>query len=284
MNQSATTQFDFTVVTNERAAEGVWRMTLASDVARVIQPGQFVNISVPGDGAHILRIPLSFKWADAAKGTVELLYATVGEGTRRLASMRPQDTSTLVGPCGRGWWLPEAKGRCLLVSGGIGLPPVLAAARMLANVRVGFDVAVGARTQTMLIRPDVDEVMAWGAEQEGALGQAPAWDPERVVAITTDDGSVSAGTVGHYHFATDAAAQLLAERSYAQVYTCGPAVMMGIVARLAAEHGVACQTSLERMMGCGFGACSCCNVELVSGGYALCCQDGPVFDATEVVW
>jgi dihydroorotate dehydrogenase electron transfer subunit len=41
--------------------------------------------------------------------------------------------------------------------------------------------------------------------------------------------------------------------------------------------------SLERLMGCGFGACSCCNVELADGGYALCCQDGPVFDAKEVV-
>jgi dihydroorotate dehydrogenase electron transfer subunit len=37
-------------------------------------------------------------------------------------------------------------------------------------------------------------------------------------------------------------------------------------------------------MGCGFGACACCNVELAKGGYALCCQDGPVFDAEEVAW
>ncbi|MBQ9005529.1 MAG: dihydroorotate dehydrogenase electron transfer subunit, partial [Atopobiaceae bacterium] len=42
--------------------------------------------------------------------------------------------------------------------------------------------------------------------------------------------------------------------------------------------------SMERMMGCGFGACACCNVALSKGGYALCCQDGPVFDAGEVAW
>jgi dihydroorotate dehydrogenase electron transfer subunit len=60
--------------------------------------------------------------------------------------------------------------------------------------------------------------------------------------------------------------------------------MMRGVAALCAREGIACQVSMERMMGCGFGACSCCNVPLVAGGYALCCQDGPVFDATEVAW
>ena len=60
--------------------------------------------------------------------------------------------------------------------------------------------------------------------------------------------------------------------------------MMAGVARLAHEAGVACQVSMERMMGCGFGACACCNVALSKGGYALCCQDGPVFDAEEVAW
>ena len=77
---------------------------------------------------------------------------------------------------------------------------------------------------------------------------------------------------------------LIAERDYAQVYTCGPEVMMAAVARLAADHGIDCQVSREAMMGCGFGACACCNVPLASGGYALCCQDGPVFDAKEVAW
>ena len=47
---------------------------------------------------------------------------------------------------------------------------------------------------------------------------------------------------------------------------------------------IACEVSLERMMGCGFGACSCCNVALVDGTQALCCTDGPVFDARRVQW
>ena len=115
MDSRTTSLHDFTVVSNGRVADGIWRMRLSSAVAPLIRPGQFVNIAVPGDAAHILRIPLSFKRADATEGTLELLYATVGEGTKRLSAMCEGETSTLVGPCGNGWWLPQEPGRALLV-------------------------------------------------------------------------------------------------------------------------------------------------------------------------
>ncbi len=266
MHSDAVTQHEFVVRGNERAAEGIWRLVIESPVAGQLAPGQFMNLRVPGDGSHILGIPLSFKGANAQAQTVELLYAVVGEGTRRLSQMVAGQSSTLVGPCGRGWWLPEGEGRALLVAGGIGLPPVLAAARMLADAGIGFDAIAGSRTADMVLSDDIEDL----ARLAGADG--------RVITCTDD------GTAGRRGFVTEAMGELLRERAYAQAYACGPNVMMAGVARLADEHGVACQVSMERMMGCGFGACSCCNVALVAGGYALCCTDGPVFDAREVAW
>ena len=271
MTASNVTEHAFSVISNEPTAQGIWRLVIQSDVARTIKPGQFMNLRVPGDGSRILRIPLSFKGADAKASTVELLYAVVGEGTERLSQMRAGDTSTLVGPCGNGWWLPKAEGRALLVAGGIGLPPVYAAASLLAEAGIGFDVVVGNHTAERHLMAEIDELRRMTAGE--------VCDCERRVVVCTDDG-----TLGLDGFTTDGMAQLLAERTYAEVYTCGPTVMMAGVAKLAHEHGIACQASMERMMGCGFGACSCCNVALVVGGYALCCQDGPVFDAEEVVW
>lgn len=275
MDASEVKEYGFGVVSNEPAAQGIYRLVICSDVTTTIEPGQFMNIRVPADHAHLLRIPLSFARADAERRTVELLYAVVGEGTERLSRMQPGQESTLLGPCGRGWHLPDEPGRALLVAGGIGLPPVLAAARMLADSGIGFDVVIGARTHAMHVFPDVDDVLRFG---EGAC------DPDRKVVLTTDDGTCGSGAAGHKAYATDGMADLLRDRDYAQVYACGPTVMMAGVARLAQESGISCQVSLERMMGCGFGACSCCNVALAGGGYALCCQDGPVFDANEVVW
>lgn len=275
MNLGTTSLHPFEVVSNEPAARGIYRMILRSDVAAQLKPGQFMNITVPGDASHLLKVPLSFKVADAKAQTVELLYAVVGEGTERLSRLCPGDTSTLVGPCGRGWWLPREEGRALLVAGGIGLPPVLAAARMLAEAGIDFDVVVGARTYALHVMPDATDVLQYGNMAREGL--------DRVVELTTDDGTTAEG-VGRKMYATDAMAELLERRSYTQVYTCGPTIMMAGVAKLAAEHHICCQVSLERMMGCGFGACSCCNVALAHGGYALCCQDGPVFDAEEVAW
>ena len=269
MTQHGTGVEPFEVLRNERAAEGIWRMECRTRVAEQISAGQFVNVSVPGDRSHILRVPLSF--SDATGDRLVLEYAVVGEGTRRLSLMGVGETSTLVGPCGVGWRVPQGEGRALLVAGGIGLPPIVACARMLVSSNVGFDAVVGAQTAARHLTDDIEVLRS--LPPEGGC------DCARRVVVTTDDG-----TLGVHGFTTDVMTTLVRERDYVQVYACGPEPMLAAVARIADECGIGCQASLERMMGCGFGACSCCNVALREGGYALCCQDGPVFDAQEVAW
>ena len=73
------------------------------------------------------------------------------------------------------------------------------------------------------------------------------------------------------------------------IYACGPEAMLGEVAIIAREKGVDCQVSVERRMGCGIGVCQSCAVKCrVSESnetvYKLCCKDGPVFDAKEVIF
>ena len=254
---------DFTVVSNEPAADGLMRVVFsAPELAAALRPGQFVNIRVPGDASQILRVPLSFSHADAAAGTVEIVYAVVGDATRRLSQMTPGATSTAVGPCGNPWPAVDGARRACVVAGGVGITPVVACARMLAGSGVAFDAVVGAQTAGRL----------WGADVLEALGAG-------TVAVTTDDG-----TAGRRGFTTDALADLLAQGPYDVVYTCGPEVMMAGVARICREAGVPCRVSMERMMSCGFGACATCNVAMVDGTYKSCCKDGPVFDAEEVAW
>lgn len=254
---------EFAVVSNESVADGLMRIVMSSpELAGSLRAGQFVNVAVPGDASQILRIPLSFSHADARAGTVEIVYAVVGDGTRRLAAMAPQDRSTAVGPCGNPWpSLPGARRACV-VAGGVGVTPIVACARMLAGAGVAFDAVVGAQAAGRL----------WGADVLEGIGAG-------TVAVTTDDG-----TAGRAGFTTDALADLLAERDYDVVYTCGPEVMMAGVARLCRGAGVPCRVSMERMMCCGFGACGTCNVAMADGTYKSCCKDGPVFDAEEVAW
>lgn len=170
-------------------------------------------------------------------------------------------TSTALGPGGNGWACPDA-GRTLLVAGGAGAPPIIAAAGMLAERGLRFDVILGARSADRL----------WGQREARCYGAGQ-------VSVTTDDGSY-----GLRGTATDVMARLLEGRGYDLVMSCGPSPMMAGVARLAAERNIPCQVSVERLMACGFGACSCCNVALATGGNRSCCMDGPVFDADEVAW
>jgi len=64
---------------------------------------------------------------------------------------------------------------------------------------------------------------------------------------------------------------------------------MAKVAEIALNRNIDCEVSLERRMACGIGVCQSCAVECrVEGSsetvYRMCCEDGPVFDAKEVVF
>lgn len=260
-NPSPARMHDFEVISNEKIADGIFSLVISAPrLARALKPGQFVNIRVPGDASELLRIPLSYVSADPEHGTVEIWYAVVGNATRRMSAWTPGTTSDLLGPGGHGWNAPEGTKRALVVGGGIGVPPVLCLARDLMERGIAVDACIGAATADKLV--GVEDFKALGCEN---------------VCVATDDG-----TAGEHGFCTDSASRLLATGAYDYVATCGPGVMMHKVADAAAAAGVACEASLERMMSCGFGACSTCNVETTDGMQGAC-MCGPVFDATKVV-
>lgn len=252
---------DFTVVSNEQIARGVYSLVIeAPKLASMLKPGQFVNIRVPGNAMSLLRIPLSYASANPETGTVEIWYAVVGDGTERIAVWTPGFTGDLLGPGGHGWSVPKDCRRALVVGGGIGVPPVLCLGRELSARGISFDAVVGAASSDSMV--GVPEFERAGAG---------------TVAVATDDGSA-----GHHGFCTDLLADLLARNDYDYIATCGPGVMMKKVAAAAAAADVFCEASLERMMSCGFGACSTCNVETTDGMKGAC-MCGPVFDAKKVV-
>jgi dihydroorotate dehydrogenase electron transfer subunit len=256
-----------TIYSNEPVATGVYKMVFSAPaLAKTMQPGQFFSIAVPGELKQQSRIPLSPSRVEPDAipfqgGTVETIYQIVGPGTRALSRMKPYDTTTVLGPGGHGWRLDGIEGDVLLVSGGVGIAPVISAARALKARGACFDAVVGARTESVLA--GIREL-----EEQHV----------RELVVTTDDG-----TAGLHGFTTDGMAGLLETKTYSAVLTCGPEPMMKRIAAMSAEKGIPCQVSLERTMTCGFGACATCTVPTVAGPKGAC-MHGPVFDAEEVVW
>ncbi len=252
---------------NECVGPNLYVMALeAPEIARAIEPGQFVHMKIPGMDDHILRRPFSVYARDGHAGVLEILYQVVGYGTDCMTVLAEGDEGVeLIGPVGRTWQPGEAK-RALLVGGGVGAAPLF----MLAEALV----ASGVRTDVVL-----------GAQSEGSLAcreryEALLAEPPR---CATDDGSF-----GREGFCTSLVQEALDEAAadgepYGYVAVCGPEPLMRIVAGMAEAAGVPCEVSMERRMACGIGACLSCVVDTV-GGKKRACVDGPVFDAGTVVW
>lgn len=269
------------ILSNECVGPKLYVMTVSSPlIASAIEPGEFVHMKVPALEGHILRRPFSVYARDVEAGTLDILYQTVGEATRHMAALAPDPVSgrepvELIGPVGRAWAPPKDARRALLVGGGAGAPAIFMLAESLMAAGVRTDVVLGAQTKDALVcRDRFDHLLA--SAQAAALGCGQT-------RCATDDGSF-----GRAGFCTSLVEEALSEacdegRGYDYVATCGPEPLMRIVARMAAAADVFCEVSLEKRMACGVGACLSCVVDTVDGKRRSC-VDGPVFDASKVVW
>ncbi len=246
---------DCRILRKKEIAPAIFDLTVeAGQMAEAARPGQFAQFFVPG---RTLRRPISICGIDRRAGTLRFVFQVRGEGTALLARARPGQALNLLAPLGSGFRLGDTGRRALFLGGGVGLPPLLAAAESFGRNAV---VAAGFRTRgSIVLREDFER-----------LGCR--------VLIATDDGSF-----GHRGPVTDLAAGL----EFDAVFACGPRPMLRAAAKLARARGVPCQVSMEERMACGIGACLGCAVRLRGKNgetYGMVCRDGPVFDASAVVW
>ncbi|BBB93382.1 MAG TPA: dihydroorotate dehydrogenase electron transfer subunit [Methylomusa anaerophila] len=227
------------------------------EIAREVQAGQFVHLRVADSFYPLLRRPFSIADADAAAGTITLIYRIVGQGTALLARLDCEDFVDCMGPLGTGFSIQGEKP--LLVGGGMGLAPLVMLARTLCPRPV--EVLMGGRNEQELFWPDIFNNVCQHTH------------------ITTDDGSI-----GRRGFTTDLLPELLTKVKYDIIYACGPQAMLSGVVKIAREFDIPCQVSLEEYMACGIGACLSCTCAVQGGKRRKVCTDGPVFWAGEVIW
>ncbi len=248
--------------------------------------GSFVHLSCSADLP--MRRPLSIQRADAAAGTIEILYKIVGHGLARLAEARAGDRLSCLGPIGRGFEPDRARPRALLIGGGVGMPPMVFLAEALtARAADGFrPLGLFGSEIPFPFRPRPSTILVPGMP-EGTIACHPLLEqlgvPSRLASL--------AGFAGCFNgYVTDLATTWLAGLPAATlaevaVYACGPTAMLAACARVARRFGVPCQVSLEEFMACAVGGCAGCAVEVATPqGPAMkrVCVDGPVFDADAV--
>lgn len=301
--------FSAEVLSNQQIRQCYWRMNLKLDpvgsrLFEKVRPGQFLeidlsNLGLPADKdipdhlqplkyRHILlRRPFSFSdvvispTADGFCVKLEILYCVLGPATLRMMTLKSGQTLSIIGPLGNGFTVPNNLKTALLIAGGMGAPPLLHLASWLKRHQPELTVVCFAGAKSCEDLPftlKIGNLTGLVLEEFDVLGVSSF--------VATDDGSA-----GFKGYISDCVRHWLQKQTIhrpAVMYACGPESMLAACARLAEDFDIPCQVSMERMMACGIGLCQSCAVEVKSDNdqteYKLCCKDGPVFDARNVIF
>lgn len=212
--------------------------------------GQYVMIWVLG----VDEVPMSLS-AINRNGASSVTVRSVGEATEALHKKKKGDLIGIRGPFGNGF--QPVKGQCLLVGGGTGVAALAPLAEQLLAEGTEVSLILGGRNKNLLIFLRRLEALLSGVGD---------------FVVATDDGSY-----GLQCFASTAAKEMMKEKCFDTIYTCGPELMMVDIFKEAEKYSIPVQASLERLIKCAVGLCGSCAI-----GEFRVCVDGPVFNSEQL--
>jgi len=251
----------YKIVNKRELTNNIFLMDIeAPRVAKSAKPGQFIIIKNDEKGE---RIPLTIAGYDAESGTVSIVFAAIGKGTKQLAGFNVGDyVSDFVGPLG----VPSEfihedleelkKKNIIFIAGGVGAAPVYPQVKWMHEHGIAVDVILGSRNKDLLIYEE---------ELKAVAGN---------LYVTTDDGSYGFKGTG-----SDMLKELVNNqgKKYDHAIIIGPMIMMKFTSMLTKELNIPTVVSLNPIMVDGTGMCGACRVT-VGGKVKFACVDGPEFD------
>jgi dihydroorotate dehydrogenase electron transfer subunit len=273
------------VIENVKIADDFYKLRFFWDKQwGVLQAGNFCEIKVNNLCTPSLRRPFAFSDFNESENFAEIIYQKRGTATQILSQKKGIESAVapiededaegkffvsfgddfsiekiqVLAPLGNSFYYTSdisTKKRIFAVAGGIGLGPILFAAK---TSPFPVELVAGFRSENCV--PDMD--VFYGIKTK----------------ICTDDGSDGfSGNVIEYLKTTDVNGDDL-------IVACGPKNMLEALHSFAVEKGIACKVSMEAMMACGVGACMGCVIAATGGKYKCVCKDGPVFNSKELLW
>ena len=251
----------YKIVSKKELTGNIFLMEIeAPRVAKSAKPGQFIIIKNDEKGE---RIPLTIADYDENRGTVTIVFQTMGKSTKELATYEAgESVSDFVGPLGQPSELVEQdveelkKKKFIFIAGGVGAAPVYPQVKWMKQHGVDVDVILGSRNKDLLIYEE---------ELRAVAGN---------LYVTTDDGSYGFKGTG-----SDMLKELVNNqgKKYDHAIVIGPMIMMKFTSMLTKELNIPTTVSLNPIMVDGTGMCGACRVT-VGGEVKFACVDGPEFD------
>ena len=257
------------VVSNKRVGQYHQLIINIGDLAQSCRPGNFVAISVGGENSRmILRRAFAISRVSVnsiSGGTMELIVAPHGQGSKWLCSQGEGAILDMVVPLGTAFGIPTEPVQVLLVGGGYGSAPLFGLAEVLNAKGCRVDMLLGASTASKIYAP-----------MEGKRSV-------NSLKIYTEDGSM-----GEKGRVTESLLEIITNRNIDVIYSCGPMGMLRAITELVAQTEVNHQCAVEEAMACGIGICMTCVLpvrnEDGSTSMLRSCIDGPVMDGSHVQW
>lgn len=262
-------QISAEIIGNKKVGAYHHMVFAVGDIARHVYPGNFVAISVGGPvSSMVLRRAFAiYRAHDRGNfgGTIELVVAPHGQGSRWLTSLPLHTSVDLVGPLGTHFGIPTEPVNALLVGGGYGSAPLFGLADVLKTQGSRVDMVIGASNAGKIYAP---------LEGKRTVNS---------MTVTTEDGST--GLRGRV---TDVLPRIIEANEIDVIYSCGPMAMLAAIQEISDSYGVLHQASIEESMACGIGVCMTCVIPLRGEDGIIrmsrSCIDGPVVDGSQVMW
>ncbi|MDR0688768.1 MAG: sulfide/dihydroorotate dehydrogenase-like FAD/NAD-binding protein [Spirochaetaceae bacterium] len=247
------------IISKKQLSADVYEMVVEAPlIARARKAGQFIIVQIDTDWGE--RIPLTIADADPERGTLTMVFQTVGASTHKLAVKEPGEAvENILGPLGNPTHI-EKFGTVVCVGGGIGVAPLFPIVQAMKTAGNRVIVIIGARTKELVI---FEDRMRKYADE---------------LVVVTDDGSY-----GRKALVTEPLKEYCAALSPkpALSVAIGPPIMMKFCEKTTAEFGMPVMVSLNTIMIDGTGMCGGCRVT-VGGEVKFVCVDGPEFDGHKV--
>ena len=249
----------FKLIENRMIVPNMHLLTLeAPEVARQMQPGQFVIVRAEEGGE---RIPLSIADWDPGEGTVTVVVKNIGSTTDRLASLKAGiSIPTVVGPLGNPTEI-EKFGTVLCLGGCYGIGSIYPIARALKEKGNKVITVIEARSSYLLFWEDKLKEVS-----------------DELICITRDGTKGRKGHVGRLSEIMKSSDEPLD-----RVIINGCTFLLKRGSDMSRPMKIKTIVSLNPIMIDGTGMCGVCRVT-VGKTTKFACVHGPDFDGHEVDW
>ena len=254
------------IVAKKQLSDNVFQMEVEAPlIASERKAGQFVIVMIDEDKGE--RVPLTIADASTERGTITLIFQTVGATTLKMSHLEVGDSiAAILGPLGQPTHIMgrdggTKPGRVVCVGGGIGVAPMHPIAQALKAAGNDVTIIMGARNKGLFVMED---------EMRAIAG-------DKLILITDDGSSGRKGLV------TEPLKELCEQGAVDEVIAIGPPIMMKFCALTTTPFGVKTTVSLNTIMIDGTGMCGGCRIT-VGDETKFVCVDGPEFDGHKVDW